>query len=597
MHEILTLQFGHFTNFIGTHFWNTQDSYFSYDLENAHEPGILHDVLYRSGITQKGIETYMPRLLVYDLKGGFGSIRKMNKLYEEDLSDNKEEIQQNQICLEIEEEAIINSTKDPNMMEIDFEEKYFDLDESVKMWSDFNKIYYHPKSINRVTQYQYDDEFMPFDVFSFGKNAYLDHQKEDENSFDENFRFFAEECDLIQGFQIITNLNDGFGGFSCGFVEQLIEEYPKKSVLTFGINETLIKSSNHSHYIKNNLNTILSLIQLTDMSSMFIPMNEPSNNILNNSEWNKFIHPNLDLSYHSSSIMSAVIESTILPFRTRNNFMSMDSFIDKMNWLRNTKIGSLGAVFPLPISIHPAIFVENWPEPYCSIISGGFFFVTVTNIFMVGVIALMSWLVVCVGIQQPNYGRFDYKLFIVPIGSAICSTIVARPTFRSDEFWCYTSDEFTTIPKFLLAIDFIILVLTLFCYVSIIVRINSAELNNTNRSFLIASRKIVGYLTMYIIQWTPLMSYVIADILDQEYASVFFISVNFIAFGGILNMIQYVINEGWVNENKSGLSSLSSSTELTASNDNNIIIRVHVQNQNNDTMVDDDLSSIDNKNK
>ncbi|CAH1757708.1 13062_t:CDS:2 [Entrophospora sp. SA101] len=206
-------------------------------------------------------------------------------------------------------------------------------------------------------------------------------------------------------------------------------------------------------------------------------------------------------------------------------------------------------------------------------------------------------IIVCVGIQQPNYGRFDYKLFIVPIGSAICSTIVARPTFRSDEFWCYTSDEFTTIPKFLLAIDFIILVLTLFCYVSIIVRINSAELNNTNRSFLIASRKIVGYLTMYIIQWTPLMSYVIADILDQEYASVFFISVNFIAFGGILNMIQYVINEGWVNENKSGLSSLSSSTELTASNDNNIIIRVHVQNQNNDTMVDDDLSSIDNKNK
>nr|CAG8446583.1 15907_t:CDS:2 [Entrophospora candida]CAG8449260.1 139_t:CDS:2 [Entrophospora candida] len=251
-------------------------------------------------------------------------------------------------------------------------------------------------------------------------------------------------------------------------------------------------------------------------------------------------------------------------------------------------------VFQTTNLIHPAIFIENWPEPYCSIISGGFFFVTVTNIFMVGVIALMSWLV---GIQQPNYGKFDYRLFIVPIGSAICSTIVARPTFRSDEFWCYTSDEFTTIPKLLLAIDFIVLVLTLFCYVSIIVRINSAELNNTNRSFLIASRKIVGYLTMYIIQWTPLMSYVIADILDQEYASVFFISINFIAFGGILNMIQYVINEGWVNENKSGPSSLSSSTELTVSNDNNIIIRVHVQNQNNDTIVADDLSSIDNKNK
>lgn len=24
MHEIITLQFGHYSNFVGTHFWNTQ---------------------------------------------------------------------------------------------------------------------------------------------------------------------------------------------------------------------------------------------------------------------------------------------------------------------------------------------------------------------------------------------------------------------------------------------------------------------------------------------------------------------------------------------------------------------------------------------
>jgi len=39
-------------------------------------------VHFRSGIGADGSETFTPRTLIYDLKGGFGALRKINALYE-----------------------------------------------------------------------------------------------------------------------------------------------------------------------------------------------------------------------------------------------------------------------------------------------------------------------------------------------------------------------------------------------------------------------------------------------------------------------------------------------------------------------------------
>lgn len=46
-----------------------------------------HDVLWRPGIGADGTETFMPRTVIYDLKGGFGSLRKINALY--DVQDDR----------------------------------------------------------------------------------------------------------------------------------------------------------------------------------------------------------------------------------------------------------------------------------------------------------------------------------------------------------------------------------------------------------------------------------------------------------------------------------------------------------------------------
>lgn len=82
MHEILTIQLGHRANHVATHFWNAQESYFTYDSIQA---PVDHDVHFRPGIGARGEETYTPRTLIYDLKGGFGGLRKWGGLYDQQI--------------------------------------------------------------------------------------------------------------------------------------------------------------------------------------------------------------------------------------------------------------------------------------------------------------------------------------------------------------------------------------------------------------------------------------------------------------------------------------------------------------------------------
>ncbi|RUS28703.1 hypothetical protein BC938DRAFT_481551 [Jimgerdemannia flammicorona] len=362
MHEILTIQLGQFSNFVGTHFWNAQDSYFTYG-EDAPEPEVLHDVIFRAGVTQRGIETYTPRLMVYDLKGGFGSLKKFNKLFE-DTDKNptdaidftwdqnvqqfaEEEYPKNEYLQNLEEEEKENRAQQ-NQMEIEEqEEPNYHLDEQVHLWSDYNRIFYHPRSFNQLTQYQLDNDFKPFDVFSYGRDAYDDAEKELE-TYDENFRFFAEECDAVQGFQFLTTTFDGFGGFATSFLETIRDDYPKTSIVTFGFSNPGDLTNERSNK-KQSLNTAFSTFNLTELSTLYVPLNPPRANELDSLGWSRHLSLDASLPYHTSALLSAGIETASLVYRNKKNFTPMCDLLSRINWRQNTKIGSLSLAFPLPI--------------------------------------------------------------------------------------------------------------------------------------------------------------------------------------------------------------------------------------------------------
>lgn len=56
MKEIIYIQAGSLANYTGTHFWNTQESYFTYgseDDESADDPITSNDISFRDGLTYK----------------------------------------------------------------------------------------------------------------------------------------------------------------------------------------------------------------------------------------------------------------------------------------------------------------------------------------------------------------------------------------------------------------------------------------------------------------------------------------------------------------------------------------------------------------
>lgn len=49
--------------------------------------------------------------------------------------------------------------------------------------------------------------------------------------FEDRLRFFVEECDCLQGFQLLVDGDDGFGGLGCTVAQELADEYSQKGVL------------------------------------------------------------------------------------------------------------------------------------------------------------------------------------------------------------------------------------------------------------------------------------------------------------------------------------------------------------------------------
>lgn len=59
---------------------SSQESYFTYS--DQEESPVDPNIHWRPGVASDGSDTFLPRTVVYDLKGGFGSLRKINALYD-----------------------------------------------------------------------------------------------------------------------------------------------------------------------------------------------------------------------------------------------------------------------------------------------------------------------------------------------------------------------------------------------------------------------------------------------------------------------------------------------------------------------------------
>lgn len=152
--EILTLQFGHYTNYVGSHFWNIQE--LSFDYTGTVKTECNHDILYREGQSSSSEVTYTPRLLLADLKGSLKTLPATGGLEETNLEgdfswDEVETIK--------EPEPDKNEfLKDINADTTNLHDKEYKLEQDINTWTDYLYPRFHSRTVNIIKEYQHNSE-------------------------------------------------------------------------------------------------------------------------------------------------------------------------------------------------------------------------------------------------------------------------------------------------------------------------------------------------------------------------------------------------------------------------------------------------------
>jgi hypothetical protein len=166
---------------------------------------------------------------------------------------------------------------------------------------------------------------MPFEDWGLGEELFNDLDKE-HDLLDRDVRPFAEECDQLRALQIFTGSDDAWGGFAARYVDRLVDEYGKKAVLVWAIEDG--KRIHQVSYpvpnimysgakqlqttrIKREVNKARSLFAISPQATMYTPILEPPTRLPGT------VRLNSHSEWYTSALISMAMESVTLPTRLR----------------------------------------------------------------------------------------------------------------------------------------------------------------------------------------------------------------------------------------------------------------------------------------
>ncbi|EHA99573.1 misato-like protein 1 [Heterocephalus glaber] len=371
--EVLTLQFGHFAGFVGAHWWNQQDAALGRATDGAEPPGELcPDVLYRTGRTLHGQETYTPRLILMDLKGSLSSLKEEGGLYRDKQLDaaiawqgkltthKEEEVYPKNPYLQDFQNAegvlsngvwrvksIPNGKGPPPVTSAPKPKPLVPAASSIRVWSDFLRVHLHPRSICLIHKYNHDGETGRLEAFGQGESILKEPRYLEE--LEDRLHFYVEECDYLQGFQILCDLHDGFSGLGTKAAELLQDEYSGRGVITWGLLPGPCNPGEPQKNIYRLLNTVFGLVRLTAHSSFVCPLSVSGSLGLRPQPPVNFpsLHYDATLPFHCSAILATALDTVTAPYRLHSSLVSMVRLGDMLTY-SGKKVVTAEALIPFP---------------------------------------------------------------------------------------------------------------------------------------------------------------------------------------------------------------------------------------------------------
>lgn len=197
----------------------------------------------------------------------------------------------------------------------------------VRYWSDFSRVYFHPRSLVQLYDYELHSSVMPFERYSMGKELFSSLDKE-HDIVDRDWRPFVEECDRMEGIQVFTSLDDAWGGFSAAYVEALRDEYGKQPIWVWGLQGPLGGVARDKRQLRLT-NVGQGVTELSSYGTTVMPLSAPETKL-------KGVQMDVKSNWHYSALLATAIESVTLPSRLRQTTDLRPLSLDEMTMSLNT---------------------------------------------------------------------------------------------------------------------------------------------------------------------------------------------------------------------------------------------------------------------
>lgn len=207
-----------------------------------------NDILYREGLNVLNRTTYTPRLLSVDLAGTLAHLPVAGELYGnfvqrdvellplgtgEELEKARKRAEESgvsasqQLNVVEQPQAAISEYQRDLLKNAVVPEKNYQLAETVSSWADFLYARYHPRTLNVLPGLVRDPEVQCLGTYSAGTELWQGAAFNEE--FCDRIRLYVEECDGLQGFHVLHDIDDGFAGLAGKCLEHLNDEYGRAS--------------------------------------------------------------------------------------------------------------------------------------------------------------------------------------------------------------------------------------------------------------------------------------------------------------------------------------------------------------------------------